>query len=194
MFSKRKKRANIKRTPAFWLVGGGLMLILLALLLFNGKLARTDAPDGAGVKSSPPKIGTALADFNLLSLAGNEKVSLSQYRGQPVMINFWGSWCPPCRQEMPLFQQVYARYGDQFVLIGINVQDEKTAALEYAEQTGITFPLVVDENAEVTAQFYVRGFPTSFFIDAEGVLQAMHVGVVSEAKLAGYLRLIGVDL
>jgi thiol-disulfide isomerase/thioredoxin len=112
-----------------------------------------------------PRAGSLAPDFTLETLSG-EAISLSDLRGQAVLINFWATWCPPCRQEMPAIQRVYERYRDQGF----------TEVAEFVEELGLTFPILLDREGEVFERYRVRGLPTSFFMDRAGVVHNVKIG------------------
>jgi len=122
-----------------------------------------------GVIPAPQK-GFLAPDFTLETGDG-ETVRLSELRGRPVVVNFWTSWCPPCREEMPALQRVFRDYQERdMVILGLNstVQDERGEALAFAIEQGLTFPILLDESGEATRLYQVRALPTTFFIDAQG--------------------------
>jgi len=112
--------------------------------------------------------------FALPARSGNT-VSLAQYKGQVVMINFWASWCGPCRQEMPLLDGIYKKYGKLgFTLIGVNVEPDSKAAESWLQQTPVSFPVLFDTESKVSKMYNVSGMPTSVFIDKKGNLREVH--------------------
>lgn len=130
----------------------------------------------------PPKIGDAAPDFVLPGLDGGE-FRLSDYRGQPVLINFWGTYCPPCVAEMPLIQQYYDLYKDQgLVVLGVNENDPQVTARAFVRQMGLTFPILMDRD-KVRKAFGVTAYPSTFFIDRDGDVVAMKEGEMDEAYL-----------
>jgi thiol-disulfide isomerase/thioredoxin len=102
-------------------------------------------------------------------------VSLAQYKGQVVMINFWASWCGPCRQEMPLLDNIYKKYGKMgFTLIGVNVEPDRKAAEAWLKQTPVTFPVLFDTESKVSRLYSVSGMPTTVFVDRKGNVREVH--------------------
>jgi peroxiredoxin len=132
------------------------------------------------------KEGFSAPDFTL-DLLGGGKVTLSDLRGKMVLVNFWTSWCPPCRQEMPAIESVYRSYKDiGLVVIGLNLtaQDSKQDAASFAQEVGVTFPIALDLDNSVGALYRVTALPTSFFIDRKGVIRSVIVGgPMSEALI-----------
>ncbi len=115
-------------------------------------------------------------DFTLKSLDG-KNTRLKEYRGQVVLINFWASWCGPCRQEMPLLEKIDKRYRDAgFTVLGVNVEGKAGPAQEIATKTGVTFPVLVDEGQKVSEMYTVQAMPSSVVIDRDGVIRYVHLG------------------
>lgn len=133
-----------------------------------------------------PRIGFAAPDFTLETLSG-ETLTLSDLRGQPVMLNIWASWCLPCRVEMPAIERVYQRHrADGLVVVGLNVtaQDSEAAARAFAEEFGLTFPIVLDRDGRASAQYDLLGLPSTYFIDREGIVRDVIIGgPMSEALM-----------
>jgi thiol-disulfide isomerase/thioredoxin len=114
--------------------------------------------------------------FSLDSLAG-KPVALEQYKGQVVMINFWASWCGPCRQEMPLLEQLYAKYKPMgFTMLGVNVEPDTKLASGFLAKTPVTFPILFDTKSEVSKLYQVAGMPSTAIIDRKGNLRWVHRG------------------
>ncbi|HYL72040.1 MAG TPA: TlpA disulfide reductase family protein [Candidatus Dormibacteraeota bacterium] len=114
--------------------------------------------------------------FSLDSRAGSQ-VSLAQYKGQVVMINFWASWCGPCRQEMPLLESIYKKYSKMgFTMIGVNVEPDSNAANEWLKQTPVSFPILYDKDSKVSKLYDVSGMPSTVIIDRSGKLRMLHRG------------------
>ncbi|HTY48626.1 MAG TPA: TlpA disulfide reductase family protein [Steroidobacteraceae bacterium] len=114
--------------------------------------------------------------FNLPARDGTI-VDLAKLRGQVVMINFWASWCGPCRQEMPLLEKIYEQYHKfGFTLLGVNVEPDSAAAAGFLKQTPVTFPILFDTKSLVSNLYNVSGMPSSAFIDRQGNLRLLHEG------------------
>jgi peroxiredoxin len=114
--------------------------------------------------------------FTLASKGGKD-VSLSQFQGQVVMINFWASWCGPCRQEMPLLESIYKKYNKLgFTMIGVNVEPDSKAADEWLKETPVSFPILYDRDSKVSKLYDVAGMPSTVIIDRTGKLRKLHRG------------------
>jgi peroxiredoxin len=118
----------------------------------------------------------AAPDFALPARDGGE-VRLSELKGQVVMINFWATWCGPCRQEMPLLQQIHAKYEPLgFTMLGVNVEPDSAAAQNWLKGMPVSFPIVFDRKSEVSSSFGVEAMPSSVLIDREGRVRHVHRG------------------
>ncbi len=112
--------------------------------------------------------------FTLASRAGGQ-VSLADLKGQVVMINFWASWCGPCRQEFPALDQIYAKYKPMgFTLVAINVESEKSDAEKFLSKTPASFPILFDPDNKVSSQYGVSAMPTTILVDRQGRVRWLH--------------------
>jgi peroxiredoxin len=112
-----------------------------------------------------------------LAARGGQDVSLAQYRGQVVMINFWASWCGPCRQEMPLLESIYKKYNKMgFTMLGVNVEPDSNAANEWLKATPVSFPILCDRDSKVSKLYDVAGMPSTVIIDRSGKVRVLHRG------------------
>jgi peroxiredoxin len=119
---------------------------------------------------------TPAPDFTLKSRSG-ENIKLSELRGNVVMVNFWASWCGPCRQEMPLLQQLYVRYqGMGFTLLGVNVDEDPAAAQKMLKEIPVNFPILYDSSNKVSKQYQVKAMPSTFMVDRDGNIRYLHKG------------------
>jgi len=138
-----------------------LAALLAALVAVAWPAAATDG--------SPPAPG-----FKLANRAGGE-LSLDGLKGQVVMINFWASWCGPCRQEFPALDQIYAKYKPMgFQMIAINVESEKADAEKFLGKTPVSFPILFDPDNKVSGSYGVSAMPTTFLVDRQGRLRWQH--------------------
>jgi peroxiredoxin len=125
-----------------------------------------------------PEEGHLAPDFALKTLEGNT-VRLSEFRGQKVvLINFWATWCPPCRLEMPTMQQIYSEYKARgFEILAINIEpNAKQAISDFVKELRLTFPILLDPDMKVTRKFRVIGLPVSILIDRQGIIRTQNIG------------------
>jgi peroxiredoxin len=141
------------------------------------------------------EVGDTAYDFTVNDLDGNP-VSLTDFRGQPTVVNFWATWCAPCRIEMPVFQDAFERHQDDgLVILALNQAEQAAVAGDYFyDEMGLTFTPLLDEKSEVATRYGSYSvLPSTYFIDPEGTVVAIHRGPLTEGQLAGYLAAAGVE-
>jgi peroxiredoxin len=140
-----------------------------------------------------PKVGFTAPDFTLDLLDGG-KLTLSELRGQPVVMNFWASWCLPCRSEMPAIEKAYQGYKDSgLVVIGLNLtsQDSESEAEAFVQELGLTFPIALDRDSSARDRYQVLGLPSTYFIDESGIIRSVVVGgPMSEATIQSNIEIL----
>jgi len=142
------------------------------------------APADESAAAQEPEVIPA-PDFTVYDKAGNE-VRLSQYFGKPIVLNFWASWCGPCKSEMPDFNEKYAELGDEIHFVMVNMttgRETVETASAFIEENGYDFPVLFDTKAEAAMTYGAYSLPTSFFINAEGHVIAQAVGAINAATL-----------
>jgi peroxiredoxin len=131
--------------------------------------------------------GRAAPDFDLASLNGG-MLRLDSLRGKYVLVNFWASWCAPCKAETPKLQQFYEEIqqaGKPFIVLGVNQQETKSDALSFAKTFSVTYPMVLDSSGQISQAYHVdRGLPHSFLINPSGVIEEVHLGELTDSDLA----------
>ena len=145
---------------------------------------------GFALPAAAVSTGALAPDFTLKSAAGSN-VRLSELRGQVVMINFWASWCGPCRQEMPLLEQLQQRYHRLgFTMIGVNVEQQSGDAKKFLKDVPVTFPILWDTANSVSRQYEVKAMPSTVIVDRDGKIRFVHPGYKSgdEAKYSETIR------
>jgi len=126
-------------------------------------------------------------DFTANTLTG-ETVHLNDYKGQVVMLNFWATWCPPCKAEMPAIQAAYKHYHEQgFTVLAINNRELSVQIQPFANALALTFPIVLDTDSALQQTFAIKGYPTSLFISDAGEIYASHTGMLTPQQLDTYI-------
>jgi len=171
-------------------------LVVMVVLVLSAGLP---VVSGCSTESAPndtlapaPIIGREAPDFTLEDLDGNS-VRLNDLRGKVVFLNFWATWCPPCRAEMPDIETVYQEYKDQdIVFLGIDIQQEPGIVRDFIELGGYNWQMLLDKTGKVATSYNVRAIPTSYFVDKEGIISGVAVGGMTrsaiETKLTEALR------
>jgi cytochrome c biogenesis protein CcmG, thiol:disulfide interchange protein DsbE len=119
-------------------------------------------------KAGAPRPGDPAPDFRAPLLEGGGKLALSDLAGKPVVLNFWASWCEPCRDEAPMLKEAFERYGDRVAFVGVNIKDARTEALAFDEEFDLAYPDVRDEGGRIYSAYGLTGQPETFFIGADG--------------------------
>lgn len=156
---------------------------LMALSLVAGVLwtvvSRVPSAVGAPLSNTPsPREGFLAPDFTLDTLDGG-KVALSELRGKVVVVNFWATWCLPCREETPALEKSYKQYkGSNVVILGVNLtdQDSMREVDSFVQEFGLTYPILLDRDGRVSYLYQVKGLPTTFFINRDGIIRTVLVG------------------
>ena len=129
-----------------------------------------------GCSSQATQVGELAPDFQLPNLEG-QSVSLSDFRGEPVLVNFWASWCGPCRYEMPFIQEVYEEWSASgLVMLAINQGESLSTVNDFMQSGNYSFPVLLDISQDVALEYNIWGMPTTFLIDEDGVIQAIKIG------------------
>ena len=164
--------------------------VIIVVLVLNGYIS-LGAPElpGAPVLAKLEN-GSLANDFALENLKG-EQVRLSDLRGKVVVVDFWATWCVPCIEEMPSFQQFQKQYPD-FVMLGIDQKESVDQVSSFLNGKGINYQILMDYNAKVAGSYKVFMLPTTFFIDKDGMIRFRHYGIMTPDQLGYYLRTLGV--
>ena len=146
-----------------------------------------------GCSPSAPQVGRPAPDFQLPNLA-RQSVSLSDLRGKPIFINFWASWCGPCRAEMPFIQAIFddeELSGEGLVILTINIGESSSTAKSFMESLSLSFPVLLDTSGEVAQKYKIRAIPTTFLVGKDGIIKAIKFGAFTgKADIEKYLSKI----
>lgn len=158
----------------------GAMAIVISLAVI---VTLQYQPDSSAVRRS--SADSAAPTFRIPDLRDEAAtIDLRDLRGRPVVLNFWASWCVPCRKEMPAFQAVYRRTGDDVAFLGINNKDSRDDALDLLRTTGVRYPSGFDPKGQVAQAYGLYGMPTTVFISADGRILATRTGEMTESALS----------
>lgn len=137
-----------------------------------------------------PALGALAPDFSLTDLEGNT-MSLNGFRGRPVLLNFWATWCPPCRKEMPDLQRFASQYGDRIQMLGVNWDFDADAGVrQFLDRYNISYPNLMDRKGEVFVKYRLTGLPVTFWIDELGFIRGVWLGAMSaEDLLTGFQKI-----
>ncbi len=153
-------------------MGGLLFGGLIGVLIFWGG----NPPINTQRERQVPQTGQPFPDFSIESLDG-EKLTFSEFIGKPIIINFWATWCDPCKAEMPLFEAIY-RQNSGLVVLGVNYNEPVNVIRRFVEEQEITFPILLDVEGKIAQKFQVFGFPTTYFVDRDGILRGVRGGTI----------------
>ncbi len=173
------ERLRDPRTLARYATVAVILLVIGALFVQREVLSDDDDGPLGVIDSQRPDEGELAPDFGLLSPEG-ERIALSDFRGKTVVLNFWATWCPPCRAEMPELQAAWMerQESDDFVVLAVDFDETAVEVNDFFQDFELTFPVVLDGGGSVAEHYGVRGLPATFFIDAEGVLRSKNLGPV----------------
>lgn len=167
--------------------------LLLAVLVLAGsgiavwEKPQPSAPVVADVQK--PEVGFVAPHFSLTGL-DNQTYKVEGKRDKPLLLNFWASWCGPCRMEAPDLQKIYEKYGGQIDMYGVNVtsSDSPEAAQAFVQSYKLTFPIPMDVSGSVANRYLVQAFPTTYLIDAQGIVRKKIIGMIDAKTLELELR------
>ncbi|WP_066060854.1 thiol-disulfide oxidoreductase ResA [Neobacillus soli] len=171
-----KKRRLIIRTIILFILGAAVAYTLYENLTKDNK--------------QKVAVGEAAPDFALVDMQGN-KHRLSEYKGQGVFLNFWGTWCPPCKKEMPYINNQYHQFKDKGVqLMSVDIQESPLAVSQFADRLKLDFPIMIDTDKEVMNTYGIDLLPATFLIDKNGKVLKYHTGELSEDKIREFMEKI----
>ena len=167
--------------------GGTIVLLILAMLgLVVVQACSSSSQTARGGQQEAVvgiNVGEVAPDFTLSDLDGNG-LSLSDFQGKVVFINFWATWCPPCRAEMPDIEAVYQDYKDKgVVVIGVDIRETEELVREFVQRGGYSWTFVLDRTGAVAANYNIQAIPSSFFIDREGVIRTVSIGAITKRAM-----------
>lgn len=166
-----------------------IQVVILAGILLIGGIAIADSLFS---EHKLPKVGDRAPDFTLQGLDGKTH-ELSDYKGKVLLINFWGTFCPPCVREMPAMQRIYDKYKDEnFEILGINLDESTVSVQSFVKQYKLNFPILMDKNT-IRRKYGVSSYPTSFFVDSNGRITDIVIQEMTEAFIESRLKTLMSD-
>jgi cytochrome c biogenesis protein CcmG, thiol:disulfide interchange protein DsbE len=178
----RKKQQQKQRSQRYTFIGVVLFIVGIMLLLWMA----LQPGDGQSTAQSGPQVpeqGKPAPSFTSPALSGGE-VTLADHVGEVVIVNFWATWCPPCKAEMPGINAFYERHQDEgLVVLAVNAKESESLVRPFIEASGFSFPVLLDPAGSVVNQYQIRSFPTTIVIDRDGVVRHIQVGMISEEEL-----------
>ena len=167
-----------------------LTILSITGLGFNRRESWAQHVHPAG-PSHAPSIGTAAVPFDLKTLDG-KPANLETFRGKPLVLNFFASWCDPCRDEMPLINELASKAPSQgFSVLGVAVEDGRAAVTEFAKETKLVFPIALDLNSTVKRAYRLFGPPATFFIDGQGIIRDVVLGPITAERVREAMKKVG---
>jgi peroxiredoxin len=175
-----------------WRMMGAVALVFgaIALIFYVGLPQRADYTGRfiAEIGYVAPEIGAFVPPFSATTLT-NETLTLSQFRGQTVVLNFWATWCAPCLAEMPILQDLYEQYSDEGLeVIAINVGEEARLVQAWAKQLALTYPILLDEKLTIATQYAIRGQPTTYIVAPDGKITHIFFGAMTADQLEAVIQ------
>ncbi|MEJ2750058.1 MAG: TlpA disulfide reductase family protein, partial [Anaerolineae bacterium] len=171
----RKKQQQKQRSQRYTFIGVVLFIVGIMLLLWMA-LQPGDGQSTARSGPQVPEQGKPAPSFTSPALSGGE-VTLADHVGEVVIVNFWATWCPPCKAEMPGINAFYERHQDEgLVVLAVNAKESESLVRPFIEASGFSFPVLLDPAGSVVNQYQIRSFPTTIVIDRDGVVRHIQVG------------------
>lgn len=185
-FPEKIQDDSVLRNLWFWSIAIVLAIVIGGVwILFSRTISSetVSSPDGL-ILEPAPIAGHPAPNFELKTLDG-QLINLSDYKGRPVLINFWATWCGPCRAEMPDFQAAATDNADKIVVIGVNntISDTPDLVADFVDELGITFLVVLDEEGDTADAYRVLGLPMTVFVDSDGIINEVFTGPVNKAYI-----------
>lgn len=172
-----------------------IIVILAVIIVIQNPFKKSESIEGALQNNANTgiDIGNLAPDFILKSLNGNN-VQLSSFRGKKaVVVNFWATWCPPCREEMPAFEDMFIRNKDKLEVLGVNLQESERAINNFLLEIPVTFPLLFDPDADVKELYNIFTQPVTYFIDKNGIIIDKKFGPLTPKEIEDKFGKLGIQ-
>ena len=166
-----------------------LLLAALLLVACGSEAPAPQSPATSPETTAAADTATTVPDFTVYD-GNSQPVKLSDFFGKPIVLNFWASWCGPCKSEMPAFQSAFEKYGDQVQFVMVNVGEHMDEGSAFITSAGYTFPVYYDVNNDASYTYQISSIPASFFLNAKGELVTYHIGTMDESVLLAAIEAI----
>jgi len=178
----RRPRAGALRNILATLAVGAIIVGLVYFFDRPGDNTRSITLTAAATGEAP-RVGKEAPDFRVQGLDG-QYFQLSDFRGRPVWLNFWATWCPPCRAENPDIEAVYKAYKDQgLVIVAVDIGEDSNTVKGYVQRIGLTYRIGLDSDTAIAAQYRIAGIPTHYFVDKDGIIRDWRIGGMSKKAM-----------
>lgn len=185
------RRIELFLMAAGLLIGAGLAVFIFYVLDFGGDdSGKLEEIPGVNLPGSVA-VGSPAPEFELVNLEGQIS-KLSELRGKIVVINFWATWCEPCKVEMPFFEKLHQSDSPNLEILAINFDEPPSQVKQFVEEYQLNFPILLDPGGVVQTLYRVRGYPTTFIVDGNGIIRYHHIGLITDDQLDHYLTDLGV--
>lgn len=162
-------------------------LMMIGILALSGCGQKVEHKEVTKSEGATQLIGKRAPNFTLKDIAGFE-VNLSQYRGKPILLVFWATWCPHCRVEMPQINTLYKSFKESVLVFGINVEDENSRILKFISDYPMSFPILSDKNGDVSRLYNITSIPTLVFVDPDGIVKDVDVGETNISTIDNWIN------
>lgn len=163
---------------------------LFILVILAGAIVFTVYNSLTKEKNKVLQVGDAAPDFELVDMNG-ETHNLSEYKGQGVFLNFWGTWCKPCEREFPIIDKYYQEYKDEGIqVLAVNIAESDFVVQDYIDRKGLSFPVLIDKNKSVMLAYNIKPLPTTILVNPEGKIEKIITGEMSDESILSYMNQI----
>jgi DsbE subfamily thiol:disulfide oxidoreductase len=183
------------KNKIFYFIALGILIGAISAVLMYDDTSTNGIPEkesitfvapGSVIDNSPAPV------FSLPDLSG-ELIKLEGFRGRVVIINFWTTWCIPCKEEMPMLDEFSRENSGSITVLGINVGDSINKVMGFMEEVKVSFPILIDETGVVGSTYHVVGYPTTYFVDGAGIIRGKYIGLITRRLLQQYLLPLGIN-
>lgn len=168
-------------------IGAGILAGLILFVIFQQFTKENEAEQKAGASNNSGLTEGVLAPSFTLTTLNGAQVKLEDYRGKKVLLNFWATWCPPCKAEMPAMEKLYNKYSGEFEILSVNLDPENDVE-GFVKEKNLSFKILLDKKQEVQTQYSIISIPTTYMVDEKGVIINKHIGSMTYGQLKEFLK------